>query len=157
MRFGRVPKTLSAIPKRMPESGAPYLLDLPALKAWSDATGNEFQSVLAALNSGEVVCFNRVWEVMKEAYPDEAKKLAESQFPRLRFNREHRLAAAAIADKLEATFPVMSAYDDAVEWAVAGVAASGSYTIVSDERRIEKYAKIDGLVAISYEELLDVL
>jgi hypothetical protein len=146
------------MPTRMPDTSAPYLMDVPALKAWSDATGNEFQIVLGAAKSGAVVVFNRVWDGLKEAYPDEAAKLKTNQFPRERFTPEQRLAAAAIADKLEATFPIMSAgYDDAVEWAVAGIAVTGPYTIVTDERRKQKYAQIDGVAVITYDELLDEL
>jgi hypothetical protein len=141
----------------MPDSAPPYLMDVPALKSWADAKGNEAKVVLNAIKAGVIVVYNRVWDSAKDAYPDECKTLPKDEFERKRCGEEHRLAAAAVADRLNATFPVRGAYDDAIEWVVVGIALGGPFTIVTDERRKKKYAKIEGLSVITYEELLDLL
>jgi hypothetical protein len=142
----------------MPEPKVTYLLDVPAVKSWADAKGNESKSVLAAVKAGRVVVYNRVWDSAKGAYPDECESLPKDQFDCERCGEEHRLAAAAVAERLNATFPVRGgSYDDAIEWTVVGVAKSEGYTIVTDERRKAKYQKIDGLLVATYEELIDLL
>lgn len=136
---------------------SPYLFDVPAVKAWADATGNESKVVLDALKDGAAFIYNRIWDSAKEAYPDECAALPKDEFNRPRCNEEHRLAAAAVAQKLNATFPIRGTYDDAIEWVVVGVAISGSYTIVTDERRKKKYQHVNGLTVITYEEMLGAL
>jgi hypothetical protein len=142
----------------MPEPTGTYLMDVPAVKSWADAKGNESKSILAAVKAGTIVIYNRVWDSAMGAYPDECKSLPKGEFERERCGEEHRLAAAAVAERLNATFPVRGgSYDDAIEWTVVGVAISGGYTIVTDQRRKKKYEKIDGLSVITYEDLLDLL
>lgn len=141
----------------MPDLAPPYLMDIPAVKSWADASGNEFKAILDAIRAGTIAIYNRIWDSANDAYPDECKSLPKDEFKRERCGEEHRLAAAAIAEKLNATFPVKGSYDDAIEWTVAGIAISGPYTIVTDERRKRKYANIDGLAVITYEELIELL
>jgi len=38
---------------------------------------------------------------------------------------------------------------------VVGIATADSLTIVTDDRRKQKYLQINGLAAITYDELLD--
>jgi hypothetical protein len=138
--------------------GVTYLFDVPAIKSWADATGNESKAVLTAVKAGTVVIYNRVWDSAKGAYADECELLPKDEFECEKCGEEHRLAAAAVADRLEATFPVRGGgYDDAVEWMVVGIALNGGYTIVTDQRRKQKYEAIDGLLVITYAELLDLL
>jgi hypothetical protein len=140
----------------MPDS-AGYLMDIPAIKYWAAAKGNEFKAVFEAVKAGTIVIYNRVWDKANEAYPDECSGLPKEEFQRQVCGEEHRLAAAALAQKLEATFPIRGSYDDAIEWTVIGIAVCGPYTIVTDQRRKAKYAKIDGLSVITYDELIDLL
>ncbi|MGH6890524.1 MAG: hypothetical protein ACREHF_15260 [Rhizomicrobium sp.] len=141
----------------MPEQPVTYLMDVPAVKSWADAKANERTVVLTAVKAGTVLIYNRVWDSAKSAFPDECETLPKDEFVRKRCNEEHRLAAAAVAESLNATFPIRGGYDDAIEWTVVGVALSGGYTVVTDERRKQKYQKIDGLLVVTYDELLDLL
>jgi hypothetical protein len=141
----------------MTEEVTPYVIDVPAIKAWAAATGNEASAVLGAIQDGRILLFNRVWDSAKAAYPDECARLPKDDFECERCTEEHRLAAAALAQKLNAKFPVRGPYDDAIEWMVAGVALSGPYTIVTDERRKKKFEKVDGLSVITYEEMVGQL
>jgi hypothetical protein len=141
----------------MPNQALPYIFDVPAMRAWADASSNEASTILAEVKSGTVVIFNRVWDSFKNAYADKAAKLPKSEFECARADEEHRLAAAAIVDKLNAHFPMMGPYDDSIEWTVAGIAIAGPYTIVTDEKRKQRYAKIDGLSVVTYDEFFDGL
>jgi hypothetical protein len=133
----------------------PFLMDVPALYSWAEAAGNESKAVLEEIQSGNILVFNRVWDSFNNAYPDECATLPKESFKRARCSEEHRLAAAEIAEDLNAMFPLRGGYDDAIEWTVVGIAKSGPYTIVTDARRKEKYSQVDGLYVITYEELLD--
>jgi hypothetical protein len=139
----------------MPKPGPPYLLDVPAIRAWAEAGSNEAQAILGAIQNETIHVYNRVWKHAKDAYPDECTSLSSHTFTKKRCNEEHRSAAAECADGLNATFPLKGSYDDAIEWMVVGIATAEALTIVTDDRRKQKYLQIDGLTAITYEELLD--
>jgi hypothetical protein len=139
----------------MPDLPKPFIFDVPAMLAWSNASGNEAKTVLAHVQQGVVLIFNRVWNEFVSAFPDEAKILATNEFDKQRFNDLHRMSAAALADGNNATFGRKGPYDQCIEWCVAGVACCGPYTVVTDERRKTRYEQIDGVAVVTYEEYLN--
>jgi hypothetical protein len=134
----------------------PFVFDLQACRMWAEASGNEAQVVLGDLQSGEALIFNRVWNEFKKVYSDQAAGVAANGFSRPRVTEEHRMTAAALADKSNATFGRKGPYDQCIEWCVAGLACCGPYTIVTDERRKPLYQNVDGLTVITFDEYLSL-
>lgn len=132
----------------------PYIFDVRALLAWTKATGNEFTHVLAGVIDGSVSIYNRVWTDFDSAYPDEAKVIDVSSFPRARVTIEHRLTAAALVAKADESFRPMGPYDDNTELCVAGIATCESGTVVTDSRRKLRYQAINGLHVITFDEFV---
>src|SRR5262245_18146263 len=120
---------------RMPDLPSPFIFDVQALLAWSNASGNEAQTVLTEVEQEGVLIYNRVWKEFCDAYPEEGEKLKALSLPRKRVTEEHRMAAVALAEKCNATFGWQGPYDHGLEWCVAAIASSGPYTIVTDARR----------------------
>jgi hypothetical protein len=132
----------------------PFVFDVAAMLAWSKATGNEAQIVLGDVQQGTVHIYGRVFKEFLAAYPDEAKIIAVNQIPRQRITDEHRHAAAALAEKANATFGRKGPYDPCIEWSVAGIASCCNGTVVTDMRRIQNYTYIDGLSVITFDDFI---
>ena len=64
----------------MGESPEPFILDVHALLAWANATGNESQTIYDGVKDGSIVIYNRVWNDFSKAFPDEAASLLKSKF-----------------------------------------------------------------------------
>jgi hypothetical protein len=123
---------------------------------WAEASGNEAQVVLSDLQSGEALIFNRVWNEFAKVYSEQASAVDAGQFTRPRVTEEHRMSAAALAEKSNATFGRRGPYDQCIEWCVAGLACCGPYTIVTDTRRKALYQKLDGLTVLTFDEYLNL-
>lgn len=132
----------------------PFVFDVHGVLAWANATGNEEKVFRNDVASGRAVIYNRVWGIFQAAYPDEATKLGPDSFQRAPVTDEHREAGAALAEREGATFGSKGPYAKGAEWWMAGIAACGPYTIVTDERRKAFYEKIDGLAVVTVEEYL---
>lgn len=141
----------------MDENPPPYVFDVRALFAWSQATGNVLGIVLAGVMTGTIMVYGRVWKEFCDVYSDEAETLAAHEFDRCRVTKEHRLAASALVAKADDSFAPKGPYDDGVELCVAGIASCSGGTIITDERRKPSYQAIDGLSVLTFEELLDLL
>jgi hypothetical protein len=139
---------------RMSEYPTPFIFDIQALRSWALATGNEAQLVWVEVQQGTVLIYNRLWREFCTVYPDESANLADHEFSRPKVTEEHRIAAAALADKANATFGRKGPYDQCLEWCVAGIASCGPCTIVTDARRKVLYAKIDGLFVVTFDEFV---
>jgi hypothetical protein len=88
-------------------------------------------------------------------YPDRSGELAKHAKPRQRITPEDRLAAAALADHVEATF---GPYDQGTEWVVAGIALSAGLKVVTAPPPLNGfYPQFDGCEAISVADLLNEL
>jgi hypothetical protein len=140
----------------MPNHPLPFVFDLQAIRLWSEASGNEAQIVLGDLEGGQVLIFNRVLNEFANAYPDSAKQIKAHDFPKPRVTEEHRMSAAALAEKSNATFGRKGPYDQCIEWCVAGIACCGPYTIVTDGRRKSLYQRVNGLTVITFDEYLNL-
>jgi hypothetical protein len=140
----------------MPNHPTPFVFDLHACKMWAEASGNEAQVVLSDLQSGEALIFNRVWNEFAKVYSEQASAVDAGQFTRPRVTEEHRMSAAALAEKSNATFGRRGPYDQCIEWCVAGLACCGPYTIVTDTRRKALYQKLDGLTVLTFDEYLNL-
>ena len=103
-----------------------------------------------------MLIFNRVLNEFANAYPDSAKQIKALDFPKPRVTEEHRMSAAALAEKSNATFGRKGPYDQCIEWCVAGIACCGPYTIVTDGRRKSLYQRVNGLTVITFDEYLNL-
>jgi hypothetical protein len=140
----------------MADHSTPFVFDLQACRMWAEASGNEAQVVLSDLQSGEVLIFNRVWNEFTKVYSDQAAGVDAGAFSRPRVTEEHRMSAAALAEKSNATFGRRGPYDQCIEWCIAGLACCGPYTIVTDARRKALYKKVNGLTVITFDEYLNL-
>jgi hypothetical protein len=129
-----------------------HTLDVQGLLAFSKASGNEFASVKADLESGRLAVYNSAWKEFCEAYPDESSVLASISFEKKKVLPEHRLASAAIAERGQSTFGWSGPYDRAIEWRVAGVASYEKLVVVTDARRKKTYEDMDGITAMTFDE-----
>jgi hypothetical protein len=136
------------------DGSATHTLDIQGLVAWSRASGNEFASIKADVESGKIQIFNTVWNEFCEVYPDEAVTLNGVIIERAKVQPQHRLASTAIAERAKATFGWKGPYDHAIEWRVAGIASCEKLVIVTDARRKKMYTGLDGITAVTYEEFV---
>jgi hypothetical protein len=132
-----------------------YILDIRGLVGWAKLSGNEYGAIAGAVREERVLVLARVWQEFKEMYPDEAAMLVRDASPRQRTNQADRIAAAALADHLDATF---GPYDDGTDWVVAAKAVGDDLVVVTAQPfQAQFYGSVDGCRAISVDELLDRL
>lgn len=131
-----------------------YTIDVRGLRAWSNASANEFAIPSADIENGSLRVFSAAWNEMQAAYEDEAPRLKKLDIKREHLTEEHRESIIAIADEAKATFGWKGTFDKAVEWQIAGVASCENLVVITDERGKKKYAKIDGIEAVTFDEYI---
>ncbi|WP_424630422.1 hypothetical protein [Bradyrhizobium sp. SYSU BS000235] len=139
----------------MPETFDSYTFDVRGLLAWSKSSGNQFAVAKADIDSGSMRVFSCAYNEFCKVYDDEAKNLKGIKFKKESLTEEHRESILAVAESAQATFGLKGPYDKAVEWQIAGAASCEGLIVVTDERGKTRYSKIDGIVAITFDEFLN--
>ena len=131
-----------------------YTFDVKGLLAFATSSGNQFAVAQADIQSGTVVIFSPAWNEFCEAYEDESTTVAGLDIERKPLTDEHRASIVAIADRANATFGRKGPNDSGVDWKIAGVASCDKLVVVTDGRRKTQYAKINSIIAITFDEYI---
>jgi hypothetical protein len=128
----------------MCEADAPCccIVDCAGLHEIATTQSNSIKTIcIDLLSKGIIGVPACVWHEFEELYEDEAATLAPFVKHKVRMQKNYRIGAAAIADKLNSGFS-LSPYDEKTDWYAASICTIEGYTLLTIAQLMNQYQRM---------------